>query len=352
MSVRRFVGDSDEEHNSALIQRIYGPLELGGFFAMILYGVLLVQIYSYYMTYKSDQRKVLYLLIVETIHSALVMGMVYQPLVLDFGQRNSSNAQYVHETNGSAYTAHRTSLRLSLLSAFGEMNSKAILTVFISAPIQVLVAWRLWNIQQSIWIAAAVVVLSAVSTAGGLWTGIQVAMIRLYEKSPQAYPAIYMWLGSAAAADMLITASLSCILYRRRTGSPASDAVLTRIILFTIQNGLVTSIAAILDIVLLVAFPNIAINWIFEVVLVKLYANTLMSSLNSRQSLNKEWNNRESLMFNQRLDILDTTQNTDILQQGVGVLASRSGQIKSMTNAAGIHLQQNAGLKIEFKQEV
>ncbi|KAF9555892.1 hypothetical protein CPC08DRAFT_752817 [Agrocybe pediades] len=232
-----------------------------------------------------------------------------------------------------------------------------------------------------------------------------VAMLRVYEKSPQAYPAVYLWLGSAAAADMLITASLSCILYRRRTGSPASDAVLTRIICFTIQHGLVTSIAAILDIVLLVAFPQLD----FEVALVKLYANTLMSTLNSRQSLNKQWNNRESLMFNQRLDILDTPQNTDIVhqvivrkpvkvasehpQQGtkpkasrqiltgkardpmicrdsrtlqerkppdfisddsqsVGILASPAGQIKSMTNAAGMHLQQSGGLKIEFKQEV
>ncbi|KAF4616823.1 hypothetical protein D9613_008231 [Agrocybe pediades] len=323
MSVRRFVGDSDEEHNSALIQRIYGPLELGGFFAMILYGVLLVQIYSYYMTYKSDQRKVLYLLIVETIHSALVMGMVYQPLVLDFAPT-------------------RLTGRVSVFHYFPRLlPSEAILTVFISAPIQVLVAWRLWNIQQSIWIAAAVVVLSAVSTAGGLWTGIQVAMIRLYEKSPQAYPAIYMWLGSAAAADMLITASLSCILYRRRTGSPASDAVLTRIILFTIQNGLVTSIAAILDIVLLVAFPNIAM---YEFDNFSLYAETYI------------WNNPATgfskWLFLNRLDILDTTQDTDILQQSVGVLASRAGQMKSITNAAGLHLQQNGGLKIEFKQEV
>lgn len=46
-------------------------------------------------------------------------------------------------------------------------------------------------------------------TAGGLWTGIGVAIARAYAKTPERYPPVFLWLISAAVADILIAGSLS-----------------------------------------------------------------------------------------------------------------------------------------------
>ncbi|KDR66243.1 hypothetical protein GALMADRAFT_1160790 [Galerina marginata CBS 339.88] len=202
-------------------QRIYGPMLMGVFCSLILYGILVMQFYSYYTTYKSDLRIIRCL-----------------PLVIDFGKE-------------------------SILYNFpATLAAEPILTVLVSTPIQVFTAWRIWGIQNSFWIPVFVCILALVSAAGGIWTGVAVAVIGTFAGSPKAYPAVYLWLFSSVTADILITGSLTIILSKLKTGRPSSDTVLSRIVFFTIQTGLITSVAAIADVVLLLALPIYAISLI------------------------------------------------------------------------------------------
>ncbi|KDR66244.1 hypothetical protein GALMADRAFT_1160882 [Galerina marginata CBS 339.88] len=258
------------------IQRIYGPMLIGVFCSSILYGVLVVQVYNYWLTYKKDLRiiryLILYLFLVETIHTAIAMYMMYQPLIINFG-------------SGLVFRDFPTAL-----------PAEPILTILISTPIQVFIAWRIWRIQNSFWIPAFVCVLAAVSAAGGIWTGIVVVVIGVFAGTPQAYPAVYLWLVSAATADIMITGSLAVILLRRKTGLP-SDAVISRIVLFTIQTGLLTSISAVVDVVLLLVVPHTTVNFLVDVTLAKIYAISLISTLNARESLNKGWDHHHSFLL-------------------------------------------------------
>ncbi|PPQ93621.1 hypothetical protein CVT25_000955 [Psilocybe cyanescens] len=268
--MKRYVDElASSSEGLAKIQEIYGPLQIGSSCSLILYGIMLAQVYNYYTTTPKDLRLirylVLYLAIVETIHSVCEVLIIYEPLVLDFG-------------------------KLSVTHLYPRaLPAQSITMVAISTPIQVFLAWRIRNLQGSIWIPALICCLAAMSFAGGLWTGIGVAIARAYAKTPERYPPVFLWLISAAVADILIAGSLSWSLWQRKSGLPSSNAVVSRIIIFTIQTGFVMSFLAVADVIFLVCLPNIALNWVPEAALVKIYAIQLLSTLNARESLNKVW---------------------------------------------------------------
>ncbi|KDR66537.1 hypothetical protein GALMADRAFT_147772 [Galerina marginata CBS 339.88] len=274
--------DPFDTNLGAAIQGLYGPVVIGVLCSMILYGILVSQMYNYHVTYKSDlpivRYLVLYLFVAESVHTAIAMFIIYQSLVLNFGK---DSVTHDYPTTFPA----------------GEYRS----------PRLAFLAWRIWRIQKSFWIPVLICILAVTSGAGGIWAGVDVAIFRVYADSKRAYPPGYLWLSSSAAADILITASLTTILSRRKTGIPSSDAVISRIIIYTVQTGLVTSIAAIADVVLLIALPHITLNFLFDVSLVKIYSISLISSLNvnspsARKSLNRSWNNESSLLFNQDIE--------------------------------------------------
>ncbi|KDR66525.1 hypothetical protein GALMADRAFT_1143077 [Galerina marginata CBS 339.88] len=216
---------------------------------------------------------VFYLVIIETIHTALIMYQVYEPLVIHFGKK-------------SVFYDFPTTL-----------PAESILMVLICTPIQIFIAWRIWRIQKIFWISILICGFSVMSAGGGIWTGIKLSELHTYANSPRAYPAVYLWLFSFAAADILMTGSLGIILSRRKIGLPASDKVIQNIIVCTIEAGITTSLAAIIDVILLLALPHFALNFIFDVMLVKIYAITLMCTLNARESLNKSWDNNQTFLF-------------------------------------------------------
>jgi len=89
----------------------------------------------------------------------------------------------------------------------------------------------------------------------------------------------------AAAGDVLIAFILCWILQSSRTGFKRSDTVITKLIAFSINTGLVTSICALLSLITIVVFPGAFIYITFYFTLGRLYSNSLLATLNARQSL-------------------------------------------------------------------
>ncbi|KAJ3508470.1 hypothetical protein NLJ89_g5735 [Agrocybe chaxingu] len=138
-----------------------------------------------------------------------------------------------------------------------------------------------------------------VREGGAIWSTVQVTDFRLTSKKPETHPPVLLCLASALSF-MYVRKLMNRFQYARRTGLKAADEVISRIIVFTIQTGLVTSIGAILDLILLITVPEININFIFDVTLVKIYAISLLSTLNARASLNDQLNHRQNLLFEGR----------------------------------------------------
>lgn len=243
---------------------------IGVLFNTILYGILVVQSFIYYQTYKKDaswlRYFMLYLFIAETVNSALDIVMVYEPLILNFE------------------TSKATTFFPIMLA------TDPIVTVLISTPIQIFVAWRIFIISRAKWLAGLICIFAFISMGGGFWTGITVTIIRRFDRKPELHWPALTWLLASAIADVIITASLAFSLSRRKTGISNTDDAVNRIIRLTIQTGLVTAIFAALDVIFFLALPRTTINFIWDFALSKLYTNALLSTLNARVGWNKAAN--------------------------------------------------------------
>ncbi|CAA7266093.1 unnamed protein product [Cyclocybe aegerita] len=241
---------------------LFGPLLIGVCLNMILYGVSLVQSFIYYQTYKQDaawiRYFVLYLFVLETANTGFNIGLLYEPLVLHYGDPRS--------------------FIISPLMLIAD----PIVTVMVSTPVQFFIAWRIKVIGNSLIMPIVIVFLGTCAFIGGIALTVCVSYMREWSRFTQFEGAVITWLAAAAAADLLITGSLSWSLNRRRTGIKATDDKVSRIIRLTVQTGLITAIFALADVLIFLTVKGTTLNFIWDLPLSKLYTNSLLSTLNSR----------------------------------------------------------------------
>ncbi|KAH9464776.1 hypothetical protein Pst134EB_004288 [Puccinia striiformis f. sp. tritici] len=96
------------------------------------------------------------------------------------------------------------------------------------------------------------------------------------------------WLGGAAVTDLLITASLVWILLNSKRGIRRTNNIIDRLISLTIETNGLTFTVAVLDLVLFSAFKD-ASHVAPHLCLVKLYINSFLVTLNSREKLAEEF---------------------------------------------------------------
>ncbi|KAJ7506181.1 hypothetical protein B0H11DRAFT_330824, partial [Mycena galericulata] len=215
------------------VQLSYGPMLLGVYFNMILYGVFLSQLLTYHHLFcpprpRSDdnlnpairrpnapqqpaspdgplmQSFIAYLLVLETANTALDMALLYQPLILEYGEQP---------------------LKFPVVFVMQPM-----LVVLVSTPIQLFFAWRIWKITKHIWCPVLIVLLAGAALAGGLCTSARVSIIKLFARKPELHTGALVWFLASSAADVLITAALVLTLSHRKTGFATTDSVIDRII--------------------------------------------------------------------------------------------------------------------------
>ncbi|KZT20507.1 hypothetical protein NEOLEDRAFT_1042275, partial [Neolentinus lepideus HHB14362 ss-1] len=108
-------------------------------------------------------------------------------------------------------------------------------------------------------------------------------------------PIISVWLIGTALTDSVITLTLVLHLVsvssanfeqtrNHRSGFAATDNVISRLIRLTVPTGMITTVVAILDLVIVLLYFRSFCNshFIFNLPLAKLYTNCCMSSLNAR----------------------------------------------------------------------
>ncbi|KAJ6465289.1 hypothetical protein C8R45DRAFT_1173698 [Mycena sanguinolenta] len=277
------------------VQLPYGPILIGVFFNMILYGVLLMQTLTYYQVYQRDPKwmrlLIAFLFFVETANTSLDMAMMYQPLILEYGQE----------------------------PVFFPIvfMTEPLCVVLVSMPIQLLYAWRIHRLTNSLWIPAIISVLAIASfgtgilfvlygdtnklrmtTAGGVWTATTIQILRQFAKKPLLHNSALLWFLAACAADILITVSLVMTLSQNKTGFSATSSVLDRIIrsIFSLDISLSSDQLfysqhyAVSKYLLDYLFVDIStdVDLVWDLSLSKLYCNCLMSTLNARERLRQQ----------------------------------------------------------------
>jgi hypothetical protein len=238
------------------------PLLLGSLFNWALYGALTVQIYVYSYNFPNDKRLVKYLaysvFLVETVQTALNGADVFFWFIDGFGD--------VERLQDS----HFAPIDIPIIHAA------------ISFVVQVYFCYRIWILskRRSSWLCVIIITVSMLQAIGGAWGGIQSEIVGKYAVSRVA---LYLWSLGSALADILIAVSMVTLLHRTRVeGNRFSNDILIRLVRLTIETNIITAITAIASFVLYVGYPD-EIYYVFTAGIIgKIYANTLMVSLNNR----------------------------------------------------------------------
>ncbi|KJA16959.1 hypothetical protein HYPSUDRAFT_147030, partial [Hypholoma sublateritium FD-334 SS-4] len=272
----------------------HGPMFIGFVFNVFLYGIMITQVYLYFTAYKQF---VIFLLAADTANTIFDAAYLYRALIVHFG----------------AYC---------LNSCIPSSSLDPALTGIIAGAVQLFFAWRLRVLTHS-WALASIVVLGALSgLAGAVATSFEVGKIPQFVNFRDFKGVVIMWLVSESVTDIIITSILVWyLLQKHKTGFKESDYMVDRIIRITVQTGLVTSIAATLDLILFLAFVTLTPaaerarrHLIFNFPLCKLYSNSLMSSLNARGG----WRYGSSKNEHTTTEVTSATPQASLLQMRSG----------------------------------
>ncbi|KAG7090551.1 hypothetical protein E1B28_009659 [Marasmius oreades] len=149
--------------------------------------------------------------------------------------------------------------------------------------------------------------------------GFSFATVHLMLKVPSLvnFKAQYRWIFSlglvfSSVDDILITIAMMVLLQGSRSLSLSLDAVISSLILYTLENGALTSAATVTTMICWLVMDNL-IFLAFHIIIAKLYANSVLALLNCRQALRRQTtlehsNPKSPLVLNQMKSNISKSQ--------------------------------------------
>ncbi|RPD78565.1 hypothetical protein L226DRAFT_457558 [Lentinus tigrinus ALCF2SS1-7] len=89
----------------------------------------------------------------------------------------------------------------------------------------------------------------------------------------------------SCVVDFLITSGLCFYLRRSRTGTGRFDHILDSVTLYTVENGLLTSVTTVVSLIFWLSKPHVLVYLGLHFAISKLYANSFLASMNARKIL-------------------------------------------------------------------
>jgi len=124
--------------------------------------------------------------------------------------------------------------------------------------------------------------------------GLQVQSFVAANHGPLASATVIVWLGAGLAADCSISAILCVFLFGRRTGFEKTDGMVNKVILYTMNTCLLTTAVALTNVITFFLMRSNFIHVAFNMLLCKLFSNSLLASLNRRSTL-RRFDDREQV---------------------------------------------------------
>ncbi|GLB43778.1 hypothetical protein LshimejAT787_1402900 [Lyophyllum shimeji] len=274
------------------ISSTYGALLLGGSVAFALSGIVGLQCVIYFKLYPDDLAKVKAMVCavwtLDLTHSAFIIASLINYFVTYFGERE--RIDYIPWS--IAFSVVVTAIQTFIAHCFFALKilKSSNKNWFITAPIVILALLRL--------------LAASVST---------VEMVRLHQYSAftKRYPGWVFTTGLclSAGTDVIITGWLCYFLreMRSRMGSTLMIQLVDTLTLYTIETGALTSVATIASLISWLTMPTNLIFLGLHFVIGKLYANSLLASLNTRKELRRLRTTRQRPWVHNAVPILSTT---------------------------------------------
>ncbi|KAI0819007.1 hypothetical protein BC629DRAFT_690805 [Irpex lacteus] len=285
----------------APVSQTYGALLIGGMLAFYLSGIVSTQAFLYFRTFPQDRPRVKVLVLavwfLDVLHSAFVCATVWYYLVTGLG--NISALSRVHWSVGVTIT----------------------ITGVITFVIHCFFAYRVWTLsRRNIWITSVIVILSFLRTLSAFGTVIQLSRLHTWAH----FHEVAAWsfttgLVISACVDLLIAISIVYYLKKNRTGFERMDYIIDTIMVYTVENGMLTSLSVVASFICWLTMPHNFIFLALHFVITKMYANSLLATLNARKHIkdrschtNSHWRDNSArlpaLATNQSMRLTDTVR--------------------------------------------
>jgi len=252
---------------------VIGGLEIGVLLATLLYGMGTVQTYLYYRNFPKDSRRmkttIAVIWIAETGHSICISWGIYNMTITHYG----APPNLISIPHGFASAA-----------AFGAI---------IHPLVQATFTYRIYQLSQNVYISVlcwSISVYILVCTLVFVGTSVTFASpltIELMNKYEDKWGWLIFSLFTASAfVDVMIAGSCCYFLQVNRSRALKRTAsIIDKLMKWTIETGLVTSITAI---VVVICFATMRDNYAWLAVFISmtgLYPNSLLALLNGRLEL-------------------------------------------------------------------
>ncbi|KAJ6583064.1 hypothetical protein DFH09DRAFT_1275430 [Mycena vulgaris] len=237
---------------------------IGSLLNYFLYGILAVQVYVYRLSFPNDKAGIkwmVYLIfLVETVATALNGVDMYYWFAAGFGDILS----FAKPRISPFYTP--------------------ILGSVMALVVQSFFCYRIYIIKRTaLWFCIFIALISALQAAGGLGGGISSYLSANEEHDHNRVIFVYLWLIGEAVADVLIAVTMTYLLLKAsHQQHRQTNDIVKRIVRLTIETNALSTIVAIISVILFYGTPNTTYFIAPTMVLAKLYANTLLVTFNNR----------------------------------------------------------------------
>lgn len=248
----------------------YGAILVGGFLAAALSGIVTVQSFIYFKLYPTDLawRKAIVAVIwsLDSIHTALVGASIWIYLIQNFGDTSKINDIPVTVAMTIALTA--------------------ILTFIVHC----FFAHRIHKLSRCDWrISAPILAFAFLRLCSASITTAEMIHLKTFSEFKQEFRWIFtLGLALSSLVDILIAIFLCYSLQTTRKAASSMDYIVNSVILYTLENNSLTSAATVISMVCWLVMPTNLIFMGLHFVISKLYANSLLATLNARKQLRQE----------------------------------------------------------------
>jgi len=242
-----------------------GAYQIGVLVSLVLFGVMSTQTYIYYGRFPTDTRNM-----------KLMVALVW---VLEFAQAICISI--------ALYKWTITSFGVPLIVPPKTFDISIFFSGVISACVQGFFSFRIYTLSRTLVIPIISWFLSFLRLVVG--TAVFITAYRM--TALPIFEAQFGWLITTAASvgvgnDLLITVTLVLVLQKQRGEVQARTVPLVdRLIIWTMETGLMTTVASLATLICFLTMKgNLVWGGVF-VVVSRLYSNSVLASLNSRQTL-------------------------------------------------------------------
>ncbi|KZT42651.1 hypothetical protein SISSUDRAFT_1041263 [Sistotremastrum suecicum HHB10207 ss-3] len=243
----------------------FGAVLLALVFSAVLFGLTTLQTYLYFNRFPHDARwmkgLVATIWCLDALHVALCTHTIYHYLIVNYGNSDA------------------------LLTEVWSLAIQTDCNGLIGMMVECFFARRVLKLSGNRYITTLIIVLAFIHFGLGVYFTVEAFVLKDFSQFAKLTWVTCTGLGSAAAADITIAVSLVYTLQKIRTGMARTDNVITTLIVYAINTGALTSMFATVCVFCYAFMPTNFVWLAFFWVLGKLYANSLLATLNSREAL-------------------------------------------------------------------